>query len=488
VNDEKGTVISAENVETHAVGYVITKDPPYETEYVGWWPDPLVPLESPYFSDIKANQLLQPVWITVYVPPNTPSGEYRGEVIISPSNSHSMKVKLSVNVWDFNLPKETHIKTFFRFTDKDWSASVTGSELDIFRKFYNKEFTPELYREWCAFQLKYRIGQPNVGIRYVSKIPGCDGRYDYSVVDKNLEFCIERGLNVFDILGMFHLRGQLSPEGLEETIAFLVDYSKHLKKKGWFDMAVVEPYNEATLEAFPRAKQYMKAIKKAIPDLKILQKGGGDPFSYWTEGAKKAGTLNLVDIWCPGEVPPASWDAAIRERHIAKDECWAYHNYSDTRIDRPAVNLRKIFWRGWARNLDGFAYWATMEWGYNLREGEKVETKWPNRPWQAMSHPAGNGDGQLLYPGPEGHPLGSIRLEIIRDSIEDYEYLYLLRELTQKLRKAKQRKYQDLIDKSEQLLDVDRSLVEPVTPKKIYQLREQIALQIEKIKNIPGFR
>jgi len=484
VNDEKGTMISAENIETHAVGYVITKNPPYETEYVGWWPDPLVPLESPYFSDIKANQLLQPLWITVYVPPDTPGGKYRGEVIVSPSNSHSMKVKFLVNVWDFNLPKETHIKTFFRFTDKDWSASATGSELDIFHKFYNKKFTPELYREWCAFQLKYRIGQPNVGIRYVSKIPGSDGRYDYSVVDKNLEFCIERGLNVFDILGMFHLRGQLSPEGLEETVAFLIDYSKHLKKKGWFDMAVVEPYNECTLEAFPRAKQYMKAIKKAIPDLKILQKGGGERFSYWTEGAKKAGTLDLVDIWCPGDVPPASWDVAIKKRHIAGDECWAYHNYSDSRIDRPAVNLRKIFWRGWARDLDGFAFWATMEWAYNLREGEKVEAKWPNRPWQAMSHPAGNGDGQLLYPGPEGHPLGSIRLEIIRDSIEDYEYLYLLRKLTQKLRKTKGKKYQDLINKSKQLLDVDRSLAEPVSPDKIYQLREQIALQIEKIKNI----
>ena len=125
-----------------------------------------------------------------------------------------------------------------------------------------------------------------------------------------------------------------------------------------------------------------------------------------------------------------------------------------------------------------------MEWAYNLREGEKVETKWPNRSWEAMSHPAGNGDGQLLYPGPEGHPLGSIRLEMIRDSIEDYEYLYLLRKLTQKLKEAKKGKYQDLIIKSERLLDVDRSMIEPVTSKKIYRLREQIALQIEKIKNI----
>jgi len=480
VNKEKGTKISGENIEINAVGYVRTKRPGYEVEYIGWWPDPIVPLEKPYFSDVKADQMLQPIWVTVYIPPDTPAGEYQGEVTVSPSNSHPLGINLMVKVWSFDISTTPHIREFFRFTDDDWCASaVTGSELDIFRRFYNKELTPELYREWCAFHLKYRIGQPNVGLRYVSKIPGPDGSNDYSIVDRNLEFCIKRGLNVFDLIGMFYMRGQLSPEGLKETVDFLVDYSKHLKEKGWFKYAVVEPYNEASPEI---TKYYHIPIKEAIPDLKILQKGGSDYYSSWRKGEKSPLT-GIIDVWCPGDVPPALWDEAIKERHAAGDECWAYHNYLDSRIERPTINLRKIHWRAWARKLDGLAFWATMEWEYNQREGEEVENKWPYRPWEGVS-PYGNGDGHLIYPGPEGHPLSSIRLEIIRDSEEDYEYLYTLRELTQKLRESKVGRYQDLINESEKLLDIDNSLAEPVSSEKLYQLREQIALQIEKIKGI----
>lgn len=483
INREKGTKISSRNIEINGVGYVKTKRPYYKVKYVGWWPDPLVPLKKPYFSDVEADKMLQPIWVTVYIPTNTQAGKYQGEVTVSPSNSHPMKIKLLVNVWNFDISTTPHIREFFRFTDKDWCACATGSELDIFNRFYNKEFTPELYREWCAFQLKYRIGQPNVGIRYVSKIPGPDGSYDYSIVDKNLEFCIKRGLNVFDIIGMFHLRGQLSPEGLKETVDFLVDYSRHLKEKGWFKYAMVEPYNETSAEI---VKLYHGPIKKAISDLKILQKGGGKENNYywcWSQGEKPP-LVDIMDIWCPGGVPPASWDAAIKERHEAGDECWAYHDYLNSRIDRPGMNLRKVHWRAWARKLDGLTFWATIEWAYNLREGEEVKDKWPHRTWEAMSHPAGNGDGQLIYPGPEEHPLSSIRLEIIRDSEEDYEYLWTLRDLTQKLKKAKGERYQDLINESEKLLDVDHSLPEPISPEKLYQLREQIALQIEKIKEL----
>ncbi|MBU0606401.1 MAG: DUF4091 domain-containing protein, partial [Armatimonadetes bacterium] len=39
-----------------------------------------------------------------------------------------------------------------------------------------------------------------------------------------------------------------------------------------------------------------------------------------------------------------------------------------------------------------------------------------------------NGDGWLVYPGPDWTPWPSVRLENIRDGIEDYEYLWLLRE------------------------------------------------------------
>ena len=45
-----------------------------------------------------------------------------------------------------------------------------------------------------------------------------------------------------------------------------------------------------------------------------------------------------------------------------------------------------------------------------------------------------NGDGFLMYPSPKG-PVSSIRLEAIRDGVEDYDYLVLYWNLLEALKK-----------------------------------------------------
>ena len=49
-----------------------------------------------------------------------------------------------------------------------------------------------------------------------------------------------------------------------------------------------------------------------------------------------------------------------------------------------------------------------------------------------LAFPGANGDGYILYPGRKygiHGPIGTMRLEMIRDGQEDYEYLYILEEL-----------------------------------------------------------
>ena len=463
INKKKGTSISNNNIKISAVDYVETKRPTYEVEYVGWWPDPLVPLEEPYFSDVSADHLLQPLWVSVYVPSNTEPGIYEGEVTVTPSNSHPLKVKLEIIVRNFSISVTPHIREFFR--SGGWSA------------FYEKSMTPEMFREWSAFQLKYRIGQPSQSF---GKVRNPDGTYDYSVMEENIEFCLDKGLNVFD-LGFPSIRN-LTPEGLDEAMDGLIDNCNNLKEKGLFKYALVEPLNEVSADV---TKPFYTKIKKAVPGLQILQKGGGSNYyDYWSRGEKPP-LEGVLDIWCPDYVPPPSWDPAIKERHDAGEQCWAYHDYIDCVIDKSAINLRKIHWRAWARKLDGLAYWSTTFWPLNIRRGDPVNDKWPNSPWQAMSHPMGNGDGHFIYPGPNETPLSSFRLENLRDAQEDYEYLYTLKAYTDKLKDTNEEKYRNLINESEKLLDLDNALPEPVSPEMLYQLRNRIALQIEKIKAVP---
>jgi len=106
----------------------------------------------------------------------------------------------------------------------------------------------------------------------------------------------------------------------------------------------------------------------------------------------------------------------------------------------------------------------------------------------------GNGDGRFVYPplaaavpGASGPgpviepPVSSIRWEMLREGIEDHEYLYMLRELLAKRRGSLQPQQ---IAKYEELLRVPDSITKDMTtfatdPTPIYTHRKKIAEAIE---------
>jgi len=94
-------------------------------------------------------------------------------------------------------------------------------------------------------------------------------------------------------------------------------------------------------------------------------------------------------------------------------------------IEYPLLDVRVVPLFCWKYGARGFEYWSPISWGSNVRKGEK----WPKVPWVANSFGRYNGDGYLVYPGPDGRPLSSIRFEALRDGLEDYEYLWTLRSL-----------------------------------------------------------
>jgi hypothetical protein len=90
-------------------------------------------------------------------------------------------------------------------------------------------------------------------------------------------------------------------------------------------------------------------------------------------------------------------------------------------IDRPGTAARAVPLLGARRGLAGELYYDMLH-------------AWTGDPWRDVRAFAGNGDGTLLYPGrPEAlggttpFPVGSIRLAIIRDALEDAELLALAR-------------------------------------------------------------
>ncbi|HIE50954.1 MAG TPA: DUF4091 domain-containing protein [Armatimonadetes bacterium] len=104
-----GRRLSREHLSWRLVGYVPTEKPIYEVRHVGLWPDPLKPVDS---FEVEANSF-ESVWLTVYVPPDTPAGRYRGTLTVRPANVPPRTVPVELRVWDFALPRENHLRTAF---------------------------------------------------------------------------------------------------------------------------------------------------------------------------------------------------------------------------------------------------------------------------------------------------------------------------------------------------------------------------------------
>jgi hypothetical protein len=91
-------------------------------------------------------------------------------------------------------------------------------------------------------------------------------------------------------------------------------------------------------------------------------------------------------------------------------------------IDHSGVSNRIMSWLSWKYDIRGELYFSLNE-AYS-RKGD---------PWKDIRLFGGNGDGTLFYPGlPErvggrsDIPIESIRLKLIREGLEDYEYLRML--------------------------------------------------------------
>jgi hypothetical protein len=139
---------------------------------------------------------------------------------------------------------------------------------------------------------------------------------------------------------------------------------------------------------------------------------------------------------------PAVKEAIRREQasggeitwYISCDQVYPQPNYF---IDGPPMDPVMVPWITWRYGMQGILYWDLKFWSQT-----------PD-PWlDPVTYLSGflcsrggilNGEGSLLYPGSRTRrytgqkdvdgPVSSIRLELLREGIEDYEYLWLLKSL-----------------------------------------------------------
>ena len=113
-------------------------------------------------------------------------------------------------------------------------------------------------------------------------------------------------------------------------------------------------------------------------------------------------------------------------------------------VERPAIDGRMLFWLAALYKIPGMLYYLDDDWSglcnfhYGCQHASRINgsSLVSMSPMSVQNHDfnAGtklytgdsNGDGFLMYPGPGG-PVASIRLNAIRDGIEDWHIFQELR-------------------------------------------------------------
>lgn len=461
LRDAAGHVLSAANLQWHQVGFVEYKELNQWTDLPeeatpGWWPDPLLPVRQ--FSVPSA--FTQPLWFTVYAPPGTPAGTYRGTVTVTPANAPALTVNVAARVYGFDLPIQGHLKTAFALMD------------GYLEKLYGKPLTAKLRRQYGDYVLQHHLNPDDISR---TAPPDLD----------DLAYYNTRGLNAFNVINMVQPRGErtwvcwsplevYTPTFKQQLIARLDPYVAELKRRGLADKAYVYTFDERGQEFWPIMREYFGLIKQryGLPTLTT---------AYLAQDPKLLKDLN-VDWNCP-LTPKYNYEQAQECRRQGL-QVWAYtccgprRPYANILGDDPLIQSRVLYWQAYQQQMDGFLFWGLNIWGranndYLIdpeKDGPKlrwsITTGRPGSDWTAALH----GDGELLYPGKDG-PIGCIRLANIRDGLEDYEYLHRLAELGGGVEAARKA-----------CLPVTESLaIFTNDPRVVSAQRERIAAQVEKL-------
>jgi len=461
VSDLRGTpgAIPAATVTWQVVGYVETEKPAYPVRKVGWWPDPLL---SDRRFDVAAGQV-QPIWINVRVPDDARPGSYRGLLTVR-AGAAAQSVPLELRVWDFAVPRQQHLETCFLLRP------------DEMQKFYKLPKLPiEMYEQWIDFCLEHRI---SVTLN------------DWPDFDKDMERLVARQLGrggaCFCLAYAWFTQGQ--PEARRKHNADQLARIKRLydraTQRGWIDRAYVYCHDEIGKEQYGPARELYGEMKKAMPKLRLMQ-------TFYKDSPVPA-LDDVLDIWAPntGRYRQAEFQA----QQAKGDAVWWYvccgpgKPLANLMIEWPALDHRILLWQNRKFRVTGFLYWGLNVWRDNSAGDRRwPEAKWNPATWRNGAGKAHNGDGQLIYPGPERSPLSSIRLENLRDGIEDYEYFWLLDQGLARLKRSGAAGHKALIAEAEKALAIDDAVVKDLThftgePQVLRQARGRVAGLIERLQ------
>lgn len=448
--------------QIHQAKYVNITTP---TDYLGRTganPDPLWPLANGATVSLTAGENTA-LWFTVHVPKTTPAGDYTTTVRIG-----GIALPVTLHVFNFALPTELHVQSQMNFNHETilnhYGVAGTGAEywayVDKMKQFFiDHRLTPASVL-WSG-GLTSNGGAPYIDYNCTTHaFTDNDGIWGFEapaarylagtgLMAGTFTEPFNGGVGFSSFMTMSFRNNDASADqrpssfcgqtrsaadwytGNNPTSAYnnawftyITAIQNYLQELGYLDQAYYyianEPQDQADYDA---VAWYSRYLHGAAPNLRLMVSEEAKPEIFAQIEAK-------IDIWLAHLGLQFNPDVAGERLLSHGEETWIYFlhgthlpRFNPVTIDHPGIEGKLGGWFLWKYRLRGIGYYAFNDWGVN--------------PWTTPLNSGQNGNLFLIYPpsvtntpiayGANGHNfVPSTRLELLRDGLEDYEYLYLL--------------------------------------------------------------
>lgn len=391
-----GARIGAEHITLYRAHYVEVRRPSYDPGGAnrplgaGWYADALIPFTDPTTGRPSAGGAIpavpvavaaghnQPFWIDVFVPRDAPAGSYSARYNLT-SEQGSFQGSVSLTVWDFTLPLRPALTSSFVMHEP---SMVLREEL--LRHRLMPLSTPAAEQRGAIE--RWGLGATSLDLWSGAQQGACAAEPPPPVeAIRALAATAQPGL-------MLYTYSADEIDDCTNLYGAIKEWARALHAAGVHNLIPMRPTRE------------------------LFDDGSGSGRS-------------AVDIWV---VLPTMYNAApdlVAEAQAKGDQVWSYNalvqdNYSPKwQIDFAPINYRiQPGFISQSLGLTGLLYWSV--------------DRWTADPWSDVDTYINSdglhfpGEGMLVYPGGQigiGGIAPSMRLKWLRDGVEDYEYVALLR-------------------------------------------------------------
>ena len=356
----------------------------------GWYPDALIPLETrgkvpgkrAQFDVAAASN--QPIWVDIHIPRQTPPGNYRGTVNVV-ADERRVPISLSLRVWNFELPLKPSLLSSFGMHE----PALTDRR--VHELLLEHLVMPESVNPQDATELATQFGLNTTGLRFWSHFEKKDCSMDPAPRPEQ----IAAALQLYPATLPLHLYSADEIDSCPQVFDTVREWA-------------------ATMHNVDSRIQNLVTVR---PGPQLSSDGTGTGRS-------------AVDIWA---LLPKMWEQdpeAVTKAQAAGQQIWAYtalnqDTYSPKwEIDFAPVNYRVLpGFLAQSLSVTGILYWRVDLW---------TRTPFEDLRGYSIDGRFYPGEGMLIYPGTlvgSDFVIPSMRLKWIRQGVQDYEYVAILKHL-----------------------------------------------------------